>query len=122
MEAKAKTVVISSHGLNTADVRIRHMLCQLRDEGVIVIDDTPVPPAVNPFETAAMPFMLRELLQHGLPQAQSKSEKLQREVERYLIKHRRTIAEEAELIRQKRSTLPAATRKYLMDVMYKPCP
>jgi hypothetical protein len=49
MEKGINKVIISAHGLNTADNNIRHMLGQLRDEGVIVIDENPVIERPNPF-------------------------------------------------------------------------
>lgn len=122
MNEKVNKIVVSAHGLNTADGRISHMLGQLRDEGIIVIDDTPVTAPPNPFDNS-QPYIItrREPLPLDDNNKHSKDYKLHTKVTNH-INGKRTLQQEAELIRQKRSSLPANARKYLMDVMLNTCP
>ena len=119
MEKGINKVVVSAHGLNTADGKIRYMLAQLRDEGIIVIDDTPVIEKPSPFAPPSIPIINFSSIHNTGTQGPSEAEKLERTITRHLYATRSTLPEEAALIRQKKSTLPSAARKYLMDVMYK---
>jgi hypothetical protein len=119
MEKGINKVVVSAHV--TASGRTQHMLGRLRDEGVIVIDETPVETGYQgPFAPPSIPIINYAPIHDIGTKGPTEAEKLERTIIRHLYATRSTLPEEAELIRQKQSTLPSAARKYLMDVMYKP--